>query len=69
MPIYEYQCSSCQHIFELRRSYAEADAPTQCPKCGHGGARRLVSVFGAKTGSYLRPPEKDAYRGTPTPSA
>lgn len=69
MPIYEYQCTSCSHIFELRRSYSEADAPTPCPRCGKTGARRLVSVFGAKTGSYLRPPEKDAFRGTPTPSA
>lgn len=68
MPIYEYQCVSCQHIFELRRSYAESDAPAQCPKCGRTEARRLVSVFGAKTGSYLRPPEKDAFRGTPAPS-
>jgi|FaiFalFF_MnMetaG_3_1042247.scaffolds.fasta_scaffold02229_6 putative FmdB family regulatory protein len=69
MPIYEYQCTSCHHIFEARRSYAEADSPTPCPRCGHTQVKRLVSVFGAKTGSYLRPPEKDAFRGTPPPSS
>ena len=62
MPIYEYQCTNCQNIFELRRSFSDMDAPTTCPKCGKSG-KRLVSAFGCKTGSYLRPAAGAAFRG------
>jgi putative FmdB family regulatory protein len=41
MPIYEYQCQSCHHIFELFQSF---DAPTtaSCERCS-SEAKRLIS--------------------------
>ena len=44
MPIYEYRCSTCECVYEERRSMADADAPATCPG-GHAGARRLLPVF------------------------
>lgn len=47
MPIYEYKCSGCSHIFEeLVPMKTEGDR-LKCPKCGHVGARRLISAFAA----------------------
>jgi putative FmdB family regulatory protein len=41
MPLYEYQCESCDHRFELIRKFS--DPPVEiCPKCG-GPVRKLVS--------------------------
>lgn len=41
MPLYEYQCDSCGHRFELIQKFS--DAPTgACPVCP-GTVRRLLS--------------------------
>ena len=41
MPLYEYQCESCDHRFELIRKFS--DPPLEkCPKCG-GAVRKLMS--------------------------
>ncbi len=45
MPIYEYQCPQCGEKFELRRSIADSDSDTECPKCGATEARRVLSLF------------------------
>lgn len=55
MPIYEYQCSSCQHQFELMQKIGEA-AQTHCPACNKDAAIRLVSAAGFQlkgTGWYV----------------
>jgi len=36
MPIYEYRCGKCGHLFEELRSYRERKAPAACPKCKTG---------------------------------
>jgi putative FmdB family regulatory protein len=42
MPLYEYQCESCQHRFERIRKYA--DPPIEeCPECGKGPVKKLFS--------------------------
>lgn len=33
MPTYEYKCSHCLFVFDLRRSISD-DSPVVCPKCG-----------------------------------
>jgi len=35
MPIYDYQCSACETIFETLQGIQENidDPPTHCPKC------------------------------------
>lgn len=43
MPIYEYQCTQCQHVFEewLHRASEMTNAQT-CPQCG-GEAHHIMS--------------------------
>lgn len=42
MPLYEYQCKKCRHIFEKIQQFS--DRPVKkCPKCG-GVVERLVSA-------------------------
>lgn len=33
MPTYDYECTSCAHRFELRRSINDT-SPVSCPRCG-----------------------------------
>lgn len=47
MPIYEFRCAGCSHIYEELCGYDEEGETLKCPKCGHVGARRLISVFAA----------------------
>ena len=42
MPIYEYGCGSCEHVFEEIQRFSDPD-PEQCPSCGKGDVRRLIS--------------------------
>jgi len=42
MPLYEYRCEKCQHVFE-RLVLGEAD-PVDCPQCG-GGVHKILSAF------------------------
>jgi putative FmdB family regulatory protein len=41
MPLYEYQCESCQHRFEVIQKFSDAHVDT-CPKCA-GAVKRLLS--------------------------
>lgn len=40
MPLYEYECQSCGHRFEVIQKFS--DAPPVCPNCG-GPVEKLVS--------------------------
>ena len=42
MPLYEYQCESCDHRFEKIVKYSDPPIDT-CPKCGTGPVRKLFS--------------------------
>jgi putative FmdB family regulatory protein len=53
MPLYEYRCTTCEAVYEARRSMAEADDPGRCP-AGHTGAVRRWPVF-ATTGLATAP--------------
>lgn len=51
MPIFEYHCQKCGHVFEvLTRGVAGAQIPA-CPKCGSPEAERLLSAFTGRMGS------------------
>lgn len=42
MPVYEYECTPCLTVYEIR--HGMADPPlTTCPKCG-GSVTRLISA-------------------------
>ncbi|MGB2800319.1 MAG: zinc ribbon domain-containing protein [Dehalococcoidia bacterium] len=51
MPIYEYECAKCGERFELRRSIADSDSDTKCPKCSAENTRRVLSVFATGSSS------------------
>ena len=42
MPIYEYQCESCEHQFQKMLPVSQCSDPQSCGKCGEG-ARKLIS--------------------------
>jgi putative FmdB family regulatory protein len=41
MPLYEYECDSCGHRFEVIQKFSD-DPITECPKC-QGAVRKLLS--------------------------
>ena len=41
MPTYDYQCTSCDHVFEMFQSMSD-DPIKECPVCGKK-VRRLIS--------------------------
>lgn len=43
MPYYEYVCSDCNTLFELKRSMKEIDDPATCPECKGEHVRRQIS--------------------------
>ncbi|WP_407944722.1 FmdB family zinc ribbon protein [Ornatilinea apprima] len=45
MPIYEYQCQNCHETFESLRSFAKADQPIRCARCGASDCKRMISKF------------------------
>lgn len=44
MPIYEYRCGACEHVFE--KLMAIGAAAPDCPSCGHEDVQKLVSAAG-----------------------
>jgi putative FmdB family regulatory protein len=53
MPIYDYQCPSCSHEFELRQSF-NSDPFTICPRCEAVSRRKfhVVPVIYKGSGFY-----------------
>ena len=43
MPLYEYECPSCGHRFELIRRFADPPAET-CVACGQSPVHKLLSA-------------------------
>ncbi|HEY79562.1 MAG TPA: zinc ribbon domain-containing protein [Anaerolineae bacterium] len=64
MPIYEYQCHDCGHVFsKLWRSLSAAQeaAPPPCPQCGGEHTARIVSNVAVLDGmGGLTPSEQAA---------
>jgi putative FmdB family regulatory protein len=48
MPIYEFRCLGCGHVFELLKLKKESEeAIMRCPKCGSEEAERILSTVSA----------------------
>jgi putative FmdB family regulatory protein len=46
MPIFEYKCRDCQHLFEeLVFSSLTKDEDIICPQCGKNNAEKKMSAF------------------------
>ena len=60
MPIYEYECRQCGHVFDALQKMS--DAPhTDCPDCGKPELRKLLSApnFRLKGGGWYETDFKD----------
>ena len=42
MPIYEFECIACKHIFERFMKVDEDQEGLTCPKCGAMNPRKLI---------------------------
>ena len=42
MPIYEFECSACKHIFECLMKIGECAEGLACPECGAMNPKKLV---------------------------
>ena len=53
MQIYEYQCQSCEHIFDVLQKMSD-DPLTYCPECGERKLKKLLSApnFRLKGGGW-----------------
>ncbi|WP_319586741.1 zinc ribbon domain-containing protein [uncultured Desulfobulbus sp.] len=60
MPVYEYECSGCQKIFEIQQRIADTPISV-CPSCGEN-VKKLISMssFRLKGGGWYT----DGYSGT-----
>ncbi len=45
MPIYEFRCEDCGHVFEELVRFGD-DPELKCPECGGTDTRKAVSLFG-----------------------
>jgi len=52
MPIYEYQCESCDNTFE-KLIFNSDDESIDCPNCGAKNVKRLLSAASFMGGSGL----------------
>lgn len=55
MPIYEYECTSCHHHFDVIQKFSDAPI-TQCPACSKESVTKLMSAAGFQlkgTGWYV----------------
>jgi len=47
MPIYEFRCLRCEHVFELLKLKKEREeVEMKCPECGHKKVERVLSRIG-----------------------
>ncbi|MBM4391532.1 MAG: zinc ribbon domain-containing protein [Deltaproteobacteria bacterium] len=82
MPIYEYQCPDCGHLFEVLQKFSDEPVST-CPKCSLGNVKKLISQtsfvlkgggwyndhYGLKSGGGEKGAEKGAEKAADKPSA
>jgi putative FmdB family regulatory protein len=50
MPLFEYQCGRCGHVFEHFTFGEGAVEDRTCPKCEAPGARKVISPFASLSG-------------------
>jgi len=45
MPLYDFECTKCQHKFEVFLKMREDPGALTCPECGAGKPRKLITAF------------------------
>lgn len=56
MPIYEYHCHGCGHIFEALRAIRDRDNVALCPECGAFAGRILSPIAHAQVWPWVPHP-------------
>lgn len=51
MPIYEFRCLKCGRVSSFFARSVTTDADPDCPHCGHGEMKRVLSGFAIGKGS------------------
>jgi len=46
MPIYEYRCQKCGHVFDKLVRSMSASGEVECPECRSTECRKNVTLFG-----------------------
>lgn len=71
MPLYDYQCSKCQHVVEVRHGFDDTYADA-CPQCG-GAMKRLINpapIIFKGSGFYVTDSrKKESSSGESSPSS
>lgn len=49
MPIYEFRCTACGHVFEALRPMGDTGRDLTCDVCGAAGVQKILSTFAART--------------------
>jgi putative FmdB family regulatory protein len=52
MPLFEYACPGCGHVFEKLVMARSAKAP-ECPKCGRDEVEQIFSAFATASGKVM----------------
>ncbi|MBW2030304.1 MAG: zinc ribbon domain-containing protein [Deltaproteobacteria bacterium] len=53
MPIYEYKCNRCDHVFEQLVFSTDPEERPVCPSCGGDDTCKLMSSFSCSSNSEL----------------
>lgn len=56
MPIYEYKCSACGHIFEILTTSGTKEDVVQCRNCQSNQVNKIISAGSIRCGSGTRLP-------------
>ena len=52
MPIFEFRCNKCNHVFEEFVFSSNVDtSQLECPQCGENNVQKLMSAFSSSFGS------------------
>jgi putative FmdB family regulatory protein len=50
MPIYEFKCQQCGHVFDKFFRSMSSSPQVECPKCHSTECRKNVTLFGTSSG-------------------
>ncbi len=53
MPIYEYECKTCETVFEKLLLKGDPSDGMDCPQCGSKNVKKLLSAGSFLTGNGL----------------
>ena len=49
MPIYEFRCAACGHVFEALRPMGDTGRDLTCAACGAAPVEKILSTFATRS--------------------